>query len=352
MSRSQAPKTILVTGPAGFIGSNFVRQFRERFPKTRIIGIDDFSTGRRDAIHPDLILYKGSIVDVKLLDRIFRKHKPEYIFHFAALPRVSYSVEHPTKTTIANIVGTVALLEKAREYKVKRVIYSSSSSVYGGAKILPTREDENPPRPVSPYGLQKYTGEPFCKMFSDLFGVDTVSLRYFNVFGPGQYGDSPYATVVSAWLEGLYFPKKKKIFIPLEITPRRSVARVTDRNNSRRLEFLTGFIEGDGRQSRDFCYVDNVVEANISAMQARGPLGGVALNIAHGERTDLLTVKWLIEHYTERTLKLARLKPRVGDVRHTHADISKARRLIGYKPSVGFREGIERTVAWFETRTR
>lgn len=323
MPSFRAPKTILVTGPAGFIGSNFVRQFREQFPKTRIIGIDDFSTGRRDAIYPGLVLYEGSITNVKLLDRIFRKHRPEYIFHLAALPRVSYSVEHPTKTTIANIVGTVALLEKAREYKVKRVIYSSSSSVYGGAKILPTREDENPPRPVSPYGLQKYTGEPFCKMFSDLFGVDTVSLRYFNVFGPGQYGDSPYATVVSAWLEGLYFPKKKKIFI-----------------------------EGDGRQSRDFCYVDNVVEANISAMRARGPLGGVALNIAHGERTDLLTVKRLIEKYTGRTLKLERRAPRVGDVRHTHADISKARRLIGYKPRVGFRDGIERTVAWFEKRTR
>jgi len=356
MPSFRAPKTILVTGPAGFIGSNFVRQFRARFPKTRIIGIDNFSTGRRDAIHPDLILYKGSITDIQLLDRLFRKHKPEYIFHFAALPRVSYSVEHPTETTIANIVGTVALLEKAREYTVKRVIYSSSSSVYGGAKILPTREDENPPQPVSPYGLQKYTGEPFCKMFSDLFGVDTVSLRYFNVFGPGQYGSSPYSTVVSAWLEGLYFPKKKKIFIPLEIVPCRSVARVTDRNKLRRglhaLAFLTGFIEGDGRQSRDFCYVDNVVEANIRAMQARGPLCGAALNIANGERTNLLTVKRLIEKYTGHTLKLARLKPRVGDVRHTHADISKAHRLIGYKPSVGFREGIERTIAWFEKRTR
>ena len=154
--------------------------------------------------------------------------------------------------------------------------------------------------------------------------------------------------MVSAWLAGLYFPKKKKIFIPLEVTPRRSVTRVARHT----LEFLTGFLEGDGRQSRDFCYVDNVVEANISAMRARGPLGGVALNIAHGERTDLLTVKRLIEKYTGRTLKLARLKPRVGDVRHTHADISKARRLIGYKPRVGFRDGIKRTVAWFEMRTR
>ena len=197
---SMYPKSILVTGCAGFIGSNFVRQFKEQFPKVRVVGIDDFSTGRRDAVHPSIAFYEGSITDGELLDSIFKTHKPEYVIHFAAVPRVSWSVLHPAETTAANILGTVTLFEKARDYKVKRVVYSSSSSVYGGAKILPTKESENPPNPVSPYGLQKYVGEPFGKIFSDLYGLDVVSLRYFNVFGPGQYGDAPYSTVVSAWL--------------------------------------------------------------------------------------------------------------------------------------------------------
>ena len=181
--------------------------------------------------------------------KIFSKHKPQYVFHFAALPRVSYSVEHPCETSEVNIIGTVALLEAAKNHGVKRFIYSSSSSVYGGAKKLPTRESECPPDPGSPYAAQKYIGEPFCKIFSDLFGSDTVCLRYFNVFGPGQYGDSPYSTVVSAWLEALYFPKNKK-----------------------------GFIEGTGTQSRDFCYIDSVVTANILAMQAKKDLKGEAVN--------------------------------------------------------------------------
>lgn len=219
------PNTILVTGCAGFIGSNFVKQFRKKFPKTRIIGIDDFSTGRKDAVDNLITFYQGSILDKKLLERIFSKHKPKYIFHFAALPRVSFSIEHPRHTSEVNIVGTVALLEASKNYGVKRFIYSSSSSVYGGAKKLPTKESENYPDPKSPYAVQKYIGEPFCKIFSKLFDLDTICLRYFNVFGPGQYGDSPYSTVISAWLEALYFPKKKK-----------------------------AFLESDGNQSRDFCW--------------------------------------------------------------------------------------------------
>ena len=312
-------KSILVTGCAGFIGSNFVREFHKRFPKIKIVGIDDFSTGRRDNISRGIVFYEGSVTNAVLLGIIFKKHKPEYVFHFAAVPRVSYSVEHPTETTIANIVGTVALLEASKNHKVKRFIYSSSSSVYGGAKILPTKESANSPNPISPYALQKYAGEPFCKIFSNLFGLDTVCLRYFNVFGPGQYGDSPYSTVVSAWLEGLYFPKKKKLFI-----------------------------EGDGKQSRDFCYVINVIEANIKAMQAKKRFLGEAFNIAHGERTDLLTVKNLIEKYTGRKLNLEKRKARLGDVRHTHADISKAKKWFGYAPKIHFEEGLKQTIAWFE----
>ncbi len=315
------PKTILVTGCAGFIGSHFVRQFKNKFPTSKIIGIDDFSTGRRAALESSVILHEGSILDEGILEKVFSRHRPEYVFHFAALPRVSYSVEHPRRTSEVNIVGTVALLEMSKNYDVRRFIYSSSSSLYGGAKKLPTKESENYPDPRSPYAIQKYIGEPFCKVFSELFGLDTVCLRYFNVFGPGQYGDSPYSTVVSAWLESVYFPKKKK-----------------------------AFIEGDGKQSRDFCYIDNVVTANILAMESKQKLEGEALNIACGSQISINEVKVLIEKYTGKKLLLEKRPPRPGDVRHTCADTSRARRLLGYHPRVDFEEGLKRTVQWFSSR--
>jgi len=319
----KSPKSILVTGCAGFIGSNFVHEFKKRYPKTKIVGIDDFSTGRRELLDKTITFYKGSICDETLVEKIFKKHKPEYVFHFAALPRVSFSVVHPAKTTYVNIYGTALLLEKSRDCKVKRFIYSSSSSIYGGAKKLPTKESENPAKPVSPYGLQKYTGEPFCKIFSALYGLDTVSLRYFNVFGPGQYGGSAYATVVCNWLEGLYFPKRGK-----------------------------PFIEGDGTQSRDFCYVGNVVNANILAMEGKKKFKGEAFNIGHGERTDLLEVKALIERYTGKRLSLVKKIPRLGDVKHTHADIGKAKKELRYKPTIDFATGLRETVKWFKQRTK
>lgn len=315
------PKTILVTGCAGFIGGNFVRQFKKKFPKTKIVGIDDFSTGRKDAFPSSVIFYEGSILDEKLLKRIFPKHKPEYVFHFAALPRVSFSVEHPRLTSEVNIIGTVALLKMSKASGVKRFIYSSSSAVYGGAKKMPTKESENFPDPRSPYAVQKYAGEPFCRTFSELFGLDTVCLRYFNVFGPGQYGDSPYSTVICAWLESLYFPKKKK-----------------------------AFIEGDGNQSRDFCYVDNVVSANILAMNSKKNFKGEAFNIAHGERIKVNEVKKLIEKHTGKKLHLKKYPPRLGDVKHTCADISKAKKFLHYRPKVDFNEGLKRTIKWFQSR--
>lgn len=314
---------ILVTGCAGFIGSNFTEQFKKRFSKAEIVGVDNFATGRRDAVSKDIIFYEGSIGDEKFLEQIFKKHKPEYVFHFAFIPRVSYSVQFPAKTTKNNVYGTALLLEKCRDYKVKRVIYSSSSSIYGGAKKLPTKENENPADPKSPYALQKYYDELMCKIFSNLYRLDTVCLRYFNVFGPGQYGDSPYSTVVSAWLTALYLPRKKK-----------------------------AFLEGDGKQSRDFCYVDNVVEANILAMMAKKKFNGEFFNIAHGERTNLLEVKKLIEKYSGQKLNLEARPPRLGDVRHTHADISKARKWFGYKPKFNFEEGFKVAIEWYKSLAR
>ncbi len=317
----KTPKTILVTGPAGFIGSNFVKEFAIAYPQTQIIGIDDFSTGRKELLAPSITFYEGSICNRELLDKIFAKHQPEFVFHFAALPRVSYSLAEPTKTAKVNIVGTIQLLEVAKNHGTKRVILSSSSSVYGGAKIMPTAEADNAPNPLSPYALQKYTDELFAKLFSDLYGLETVCLRYFNVFGPNQFGDSAYATVISAWLEGLYFPGKKELFI-----------------------------EGDGSQSRDFCYVSNVVQANIKAMEAPQKINGEVFNVAHGERTDLKTVKNLIEQFTKKTLTLTKRPTRPGDVAHSHADISKAKQWLSYQPNVDFKTGLKKMVQWFESR--
>lgn len=311
--------TILITGCAGFIGSNFARQLKKRFPKAKIVGFDNFATGKKAAVPKGIIFHEGSMTDEIFLEKLFQKYRPEYVFHFAYVPRVSFSVKYPAKTVQNNIYGTTLLLEKSKDYKVKRFINSSSSSVYGGAKKLPTREKDNRPDPKSPYALEKLTDETMSRLFSDLYGLDTVSLRYFNVFGPGQYGDSPYSTVVSAWLNALYAQSKKK-----------------------------PFLEGDGKQSRDFCYVDNVVSANILAMQAKRKFNGEAFNIAHGERTNLLEVKKLIEKYSGKKIVLEKRPARLGDVRHTHADVSKARKWFGYEPKVKFAEGLKKTVEWWD----
>ena len=316
-------RSILVTGCAGFIGSNFINIFKKRFPKIKIVGIDDLSGGRKDAVDKNITFYEGSILDKKLVSKIFSKYEPEYVFHFAALPRVSYSMENPVLTSEVNTIGTVILLDLAKKFGAKRFIFSSSSAIYGAAKKLPTKESENLPDPQSPYAAQKLADEPFCKIFSKFFNLDTVCLRYFNVFGPGQYGDSPYSTVVSAWLEALYFPKNKK-----------------------------GFIEGNGTQSRDFCYVDNVIDANISAMLSKHKLNGECINIANGERTNLLEIMKMIEKYTGRKLDLEKRPPRIGDVKDTHADITKAKKILGYKPKIRFEEGLIRTIEWFEKRKK
>lgn len=312
---------ILVTGCAGFIGSNFVRQCRIQFPEITIVGIDDLSTGRREAIDPSIIFYEGSILDAEFVERVFAAHGPEYVFHFAALPRISFSVQFPRQTTETNVLGTVTLLETARRHGVKRFIYSSSSSVYGGAEVLPMREDTHPSNPKSPYAAQKYASEINCRIYSEIHGMDTVSLRYFTVFGPGQFGDSPYSTVIAAWLESLYFPDKK-----------------------------AGFLEGDGEQSRDFCYIDNVVQANVKAMQSDRRFDGLMMNIAYGQQTSMNQLRTRLEELTGKKIPLEPRPARPGDVRHTLADITRARTLLGYAPEVDVDEGLRRTIAWFESR--
>ena len=305
--------SILVTGCAGFIGSNFTNIFSKRFPEITIVGIDDLSAGLKSEITPSVHFYEGSICDSALLDTIFKKYKPQYVFHFAALPRVSYTVEHPKETTDVNVGGTVLLLEKSRDYKIKRFIFSSTSAIYGNAKHFPTSESENMPDPLSPYAAQKLSCEYFCKISSDLYGVDTVCLRYFNVFGPGQYGTSAYSTVVSAWLTGLYFPKKKK-----------------------------AFIEGDGKQTRDFVFVESVVEANIQAMLSKKNFSGKFFNIGDGTSVNLLYVKKMIEKHSGKKLELLKHPTRVGDARNTLANISLAKKHLGYKPVASFEEGLKK----------
>jgi nucleoside-diphosphate-sugar epimerase len=315
--------SILVTGCAGFIGSNLVNKFKKQYPRIEIVGVDDFSTGRKEAVAKDISFYEGSILNKRLIEKIFSKHEINYVFHFAALPRVTYSIKHPRLTSEVNIVGTVALLEASAKHNVKRFIYSSSSSIYGESKKLPTKESENQPDPKSPYAVEKYAGEPFCKVFSEIYHLDTVSLRYFNVYGPGQYGDAPYSTVIASWLESIYFPSKSK-----------------------------AFIEGDGSKTRDFCYVDNVVMANILAMRYPKKLKGEAFNVAHGKSTSINKVYKLILELTGKQLVLERRPPRVGDVPHTLADINKSKKILGYKPKYNFKDGLRLTIDWYEDRKK
>jgi len=315
--------TILITGVAGFIGSNFARQFKNTFKGSKIIGIDNFSGGRKEELIEGITFYEGSVTDETLLEQIFSKDKIDYVFHFAALPRVSYSVEYPVETTHVNVTGTVSLLTAAKNHKVKRFIFSSSSAIYGYAKILPTKEIENLPDPQSPYAAQKLCDEIFCKLYSNIFKLDTVCLRYFNVFGTGDYGDSAYSTVIAAWLKGLYFPEGK---LP--------------------------FIEGNGEQSRDLSFVDNIVFANILAMQSEKPFMGEVFNIADGYIVTLNEIRDLIEEHSGRTLNLEQREARIGDVLHTHADFNKAREWFGYEPKTNFIDGLKQTIAWFEERSK
>lgn len=313
-------KTILVTGCTGFIGSNFVKQFKKKYPNTEIVGISTGEHIRDDVSYLPVTLYKGSITDVTLLEKIFSRHKPEYVFHLAGNARVGYALEEPRISTELHVVGTVALLEASQNHKVKRFIYASSVAVYGESKKIPLKESQTPVVHKSPHALQKYTCEQFCRIFSDSLGLDTVCLRYFQIFGPGQYG---YSSVISTWLESMYFPKVKK-----------------------------AFIEGDGSQSRDFCYIDNVVNANILAMKSKKNFGGDVINIAGGSKIKLNDIRVLIEKYTGKKLDLDERPARKGEAKDSCADITKAREVLGYTPKIQFEKGLKLTVAWFKQRTK
>lgn len=288
---------IIVTGGAGFIGSHLVDALIKRGDK--VLVIDNLTTGRRKNLNPKAEFLKADIRDFNKIQPLFLGK--DFVFHLAALPRVAVSIEKPLETNDINIKGTLNVLFAASKAKVKKFIYASSASVYGDQKTLPLKENFLP-RPLSPYAVQKYVGELYCKVFSDVFGLPTVSLRYFNVFGPRQDPDSPYSGVVAKFL------KQKKEGKPLTII-------------------------GKGSQKRDFSYVFDVVEATILAVE-KEIHGSEVVNVASGKN---YTVNELAKIVGGKTLNLPQ---RPGEIKSSLADISKAGKILKWKPKYDLKKGI------------
>lgn len=305
-------KRILVTGAAGFIGSHVSQRVADA--GIEVHGVDDMSNGHLEFVQPAVTLriadfiHDSVIADIKAGDY-------DAVIHLAAVPRVSYSVEHPVETNDVNVSKTLKLMEACRG-NVKRFVFASSSSVYGGADELPTHESSRK-NPQSPYALQKSIIEDYLAMYGKLYGFDAIALRFFNVFGPRALGSSPYATAVSAWLTAIKNGK-----------PMRS--------------------DGDGSQSRDMCYVDNVAEACYRAATVEGTFtSGTRLNVACGDRTTNKEIRdFLMSRYEGASYVDAPW--RAGDVMHTQADISEAKKVLGYEPLVRFWDGLERTCEWYD----
>jgi UDP-glucose 4-epimerase len=303
---------VLVTGGAGFIGSHLAEALIERHHTVRIV--DNLETGLIENVPRESDFIEGNLTDIATAGAAVEGC--EVVLHQAAIPSVPRSVSEPRKSHDANINATFNLLLAARDAGVRRVVYAASASAYGDTVVLPNTEDM-PPNLLSPYALQKHVGETYCELFARFYGLETVALRYFNVFGPRQHPSSPYSGVLS-------------IFI------RAALAGVAPR------------IFGDGEQTRDFTYIDNVVDGVMRAIDSDAAVGQV-INLAAGERISLnrawKSLAALIGPLPEPEYEPARL----GDVRDSQADISKADRLLGYSPVVTFQEGLRRTVEWART---
>jgi UDP-glucose 4-epimerase len=305
----------VVTGGAGFIGSTLVRTLIERGHAVRVL--DDLSTGYMENVDRGADLIAGDVADEAVVRRAVEG--AEVVFHHAAHRAVLRSVEHPLATDTANTHGTLTVLKCALDAGVRRVVFASSSSVYGDGVSLPASESASP-RPRSPYAVSKLAGEHYCRVFAELYPLETVSLRYFNVFGPRQRPDSAYAAVIPLFLEAL----------------RGGTPPV---------------VHGDGRQSRDFTYVDDVVAANLAAASVPATAcSGRVYNIAGGKAHSLLDLLDVLGQILGVRPDPVHTDTRPGDVRHTRADITAARRDLGHEPDIGFEEGLRRTVAWFALR--
>jgi nucleoside-diphosphate-sugar epimerase len=310
--------THLVTGGAGFIGSSIAEKLLEAGETVRII--DDLSTGRRqnlEALRGRVEVFEATICDPEAVARAMRG--VDVVFHEAAIPSVARSVENPAASMMANVQGTTLVLEAARHAGVKRLVYAASSSAYGNTPTLPKIETMTP-APLSPYAVSKLAGELLLRVYAHVHKMETISLRYFNVFGPRQDPNSQYAAVIPN-------------FITAALTGRRPV------------------VHGDGEQTRDFCFIENTVAANLLAASCTKPLAGEVVNIACGDRTSLNALLRLIAEETGTKLDPEYRATRAGDVRDSLADVSAARALIGYEPKVQIREGLRRTIAAFRTFT-
>ena len=302
---------VLVTGGAGFIGSHLVRALVAAEADVRVL--DNFSHGTRDNLAD--VLAKGHVQegDIRNPDACAAAVRGRtFVFHLAALGSVPASVDDPITYNDVNIGGTLHILDAARRAGVKRVVYSASSAAYGDSPVLPKVETMNP-SPISPYAVTKLVGEYYCRVYAQVYGLSTACLRYFNVFGPRQNPKSQYAAVIPAFLATLLQGRSPTIY-------------------------------GDGEQTRDFCFVQNVVRANLLAALSERPLGGEPINIACGQRISLNQMFDLMQSLLHTHIAPTYLPPRAGDVRDSVADIAAARQLLGFEPAILFAQGLELTV--------
>jgi UDP-glucose 4-epimerase len=307
--------SVLVTGGGGFIGSHLAEYLLEEGYHVRIL--DNFATGHRSnvaALDGDVELIEGDIQSYERVNKAVAGC--EVVFHLAALPSVPRSVQDPLTSNATNVIGTLNVLLAARDQAVRRVVYASSSSVYGSGAGTKAKQEDMPAKPISPYATAKLAGEGYARSFHGVYGIETVALRYFNVFGPRQDPRSQYAAVIPNFIDALLSGQPPVIF-------------------------------GDGEQSRDFSYVANVVRANALAMDAPGVAGKV-YNVACGERVTLNHLISELRDLLGSAIEAAYAAPRPGDIKHSVADLSLARSELGYEPSVLLREGLERTIEHFE----
>jgi len=303
-----------VTGGGGFIGSHLIRRLLADGHAVRVL--DNFATGRRENLEDVLDQIELIEGDLQSYERVHNAVRGcELAFHLGALPSVPRSIQDPLTSNATNVVGTLNVLLAARDEGVRRVVYASSSSTYGASTELPKRE-EMPALPIAPYAVSKLAAEGYCRAFHEVYGLETVALRYFNVFGPRQDPQSQYAAVIPNFITAV-------------------------------LEDRGPIVHGDGEQSRDFTYVDNAVDANILAADAPGA-AGEAFNVACGERVSLNEVVARLGARAGVEVDAVHTDSRPGDVRHSLADISKAREILGYEPAIDFDEGLRRTYAYYQ----